>query len=231
MRTCVRTCVSAADFVERLTPPSLLWSPVHQAHTSCVTEHAKYALGATKPGGQGAAASAGSNRQGAAGLYFLAQSPPWTCRCCNVTCTSRETLEGHAAGQKHVKRSRAAAAAAAAAGAVEDGGAPAGSAPVVQTAAVVASDSGKRKRGDGGEENGVKWKKLVRAELASAAGGRMKTQLLVKGAVAAARRKLGDALTGVTDEELHAQCETRLLNCNSRHFVVTEDGYVCRAHT
>ena len=230
MRTCVRTCVSAADFVERLTPPSLLWSPVHQAHTSCVTEHAKYALGATKPGGQGAAASAGSNRQGAAGLYFLAQSPPWTCRCCNVTCTSRETLEGHAAGQKHVKRSRAAAAAAAA-GAVEDGGAPAGSAPVVQTAAVVASDSGKRKRGDGGEENGVKWKKLVRAELASAAGGRMKTQLLVKGAVAAARRKLGDALTGVTDEELHAQCETRLLNCNSRHFVVTEDGYVCRAHT
>lgn len=230
MRTCVRTCVSAADFVERLTPPSLLWSPVHQAHTSCVTEHAKYALGATKPGGQGAAASAGSNRQGAAGLYFLAQSPPWTCRCCNVTCTSRETLEGHAAGQKHVKRSRAAAAAAAA-GAVEDGGAPAGSAPVVQTAAVVASDSGKRKRGDGGEENGVKWKKLVRAELASAAGGRMKTQLLVKGAVAAARRKLGDALTGVTDEELHTQCETRLLNCNSRHFVVTEDGYVCRAHT
>jgi len=228
VRTCVRTCVSAADFVERLTPPSLLWSPVHQAHTSCVTEHAKYALGATKPGGQGAAASAGSNRQGAAGLYFLAQSPPWTCRCCNVTCTSRETLEGHAAGQKHVKRSRAAAAAA---GAVEDGGAPAGSAPVVQTAAVVASDSGKRKRGDGGEENGVKWKKLVRAELASAAGGRMKTQLLVKGAVAAARRKLGDALTGVTDEELHTQCETRLLNCNSRHFVVTEDGYVCRAHT
>jgi hypothetical protein len=101
----------------------------------------------------------------------------------------------------------------------------------VQTAAIVASDSGKRKRGDGGEEEatGIKWKKLARAELASAAGGRLKTQRIIKRAVAAARRKLGYALAGVTNVELHTQCETRLLN--SRHFAVTEDGYVCRAHT
>jgi hypothetical protein len=86
-----------------------------QAHNTCVTEHEKYALGATKPGGfaeQGfhgdgqahrpaAAASADSE---AVGLEFLSERPPWRCACCNVNCTSRPTLLVHAAGAKHKRR-------------------------------------------------------------------------------------------------------------------------------
>lgn len=32
--------------------------------------------------------------------------PPWTCSVCRVTCTSQETLLGHAAGAKHKRRVR-----------------------------------------------------------------------------------------------------------------------------
>jgi len=68
-----------------------------QGHTSCVTEHQKYALQATKPGGKGGGGGGGgpaAAAPGPTGLSFLATAPPWVCSCCNVTCTSRETLEG-----------------------------------------------------------------------------------------------------------------------------------------
>lgn len=85
-----------------------------QGHTTCVTEHEKYALGATKPGGyaaQGfnhgkAANGSATPSTEATGLEFLATRPPWACSVCNVNCTSRETLEGHAAGAKHKRRVR-----------------------------------------------------------------------------------------------------------------------------
>jgi hypothetical protein len=36
----------------------------------------------------------------------LSQRPPWRCSVCNVTCTSRETLTGHASGVKHKRKVR-----------------------------------------------------------------------------------------------------------------------------
>jgi len=104
-----------------------------KAHNSCVTEHDKYAKGATKPGGfaSGGFYGDGEGGQGAAGpaapaaaaagaasapqpvgLEFLASRPPWACSACGVTCTSQDTLLGHAAGAKHRRRSNAAAKAA-----------------------------------------------------------------------------------------------------------------------
>lgn len=78
-------------------------------HTSCVTEHQKYALLATKPGGSGAGAAGPSAGQHApTGTEFLASSPPWVCACCNVTCTSRAALEAHAVGKKHRSKARTA---------------------------------------------------------------------------------------------------------------------------
>ncbi|GAX79446.1 hypothetical protein CEUSTIGMA_g6887.t1 [Chlamydomonas eustigma] len=90
-------------------------------HNSCVTEHQKYALCATKPGGfasQGfkgqavAAADTAPSSQEPTGLEFLSSRPPWKCSVCNVSCTSQETLMAHAAGVKHKRRARAATAAA-----------------------------------------------------------------------------------------------------------------------
>ncbi|WIA20011.1 hypothetical protein OEZ85_005882 [Tetradesmus obliquus] len=92
-----------------------------QGHSTCVSEHEKYALGATKPGGYAAqgyndgaqaaaapAAAAAGGEQEVIGLQFLAERPPWRCSCCNVSCTSRDTLLGHASGVKHKRRARAA---------------------------------------------------------------------------------------------------------------------------
>jgi hypothetical protein len=94
-----------------------------QSHNTCVTEHEKYALGATKPGGfaaqgffedksaapingvgNGGGAAPGDGE--AVGLEFLATSPPWRCNLCNVGATSRETLQTHATGTKHKRRVR-----------------------------------------------------------------------------------------------------------------------------
>ena len=203
----------------RLCPLSFL-TVTFQAHTSCVTEHAKYALGATKPGGAGGGGG-GKQAAGPAGVEFLATSPPWVCRCCSVTCTSRETLEGHAAGQKHVRRSKAAAAAAAAPPAVV------AEPPLAAEAAV---ESIKRKRDDGeGEPGGqapamglVKWNKLCKAAMAGKQSQALKA--LKRAVVAAARHRLGDALAGVSDAELEAQCEARVRG--SSRFVVAADGRV-----
>lgn len=57
---------------------------------TCVTEHEKYALGATKPGGYaaqgfqaapgGAAPAVKAGGGEAKGLEFLSSRPPWKCR-------------------------------------------------------------------------------------------------------------------------------------------------------
>lgn len=88
-----------------------------QGHTQCVTEHEKYALGATKPGGIhcsgfSAEGSAKPGEEGKPeGLNFLTTQPPWKCTICNVNCTSQDTLMGHASGAKHKRRAKAALAA------------------------------------------------------------------------------------------------------------------------
>ncbi len=63
-----------------------------QTHNACVTEHEKYAKGATKPGGHaangffsthaaGGAADAGRPADNAiVGAEFLSTRPPWKCR-------------------------------------------------------------------------------------------------------------------------------------------------------
>lgn len=107
------THVSVASLLTAPPLPHPNLSP--QAHSTCVSEHEKYALGATKPGGYAAqgffhegqaqqvAAAAAADSE-AVGLEFLSERPPWRCSCCNVNCTSRETLMGHAAGAKHKRR-------------------------------------------------------------------------------------------------------------------------------
>jgi hypothetical protein len=204
-------CRERADTQRRLLhSPSCGCEP--QGHTSCVTEHAKYALGATKPGGAGGG-GAGKQLAGPAGLEFLATQPPWVCRCCSVTCTSRETLEGHAAGQKHVRRSKAASAP------------PPAVVAAPPPAAEAAVEHVKRKRdGEGGGQNGqvVKWKKLCRAAMGAKAVQSLTA--LKRAAVAAARHKLGEALAGCSDAELEAQCEARVRE--SSRFVVSADGGV-----
>ena len=76
-------------------------------HVSCVTEHEKYALAATKPGQEGILAASkarnangetgggagGGGSSGAFGEELLSTRPPWKCSCFNVSCTSVETLE------------------------------------------------------------------------------------------------------------------------------------------
>lgn len=82
-----------------------------------MTEVDKYAKGATKPGGyaaqgyykDGSGATVAVVAQAAASTApadtaFLSTRPPWTCSVCKVTCTSQDTLLGHAAGVKHRRR-------------------------------------------------------------------------------------------------------------------------------
>ena len=78
-----------------------------------MTEHDKYAKGATKPGGYAASGYFGNGEtakapdaSAPAGLEFLSVRAPWKCSICNVTCTSQETLWGHASGAKHKRRVR-----------------------------------------------------------------------------------------------------------------------------
>lgn len=83
-----------------------------------MTEVDKYAKGATKPGGYAAQgyykdgsgatvaviAQAAASTADPADTAFLSTRPPWTCSVCKVTCTSQDTLLGHAAGVKHRRR-------------------------------------------------------------------------------------------------------------------------------
>ena len=89
-----------------------------QGHATCVTEVDKYAKGATKPGGYAAqgyykdgscatiavVAQPAASTSEPADTAFLSTRPPWACSVCKVTCTSQDTLLGHAAGVKHRRR-------------------------------------------------------------------------------------------------------------------------------
>ena len=91
-----------------------------QGHTTCVTEHEKYALGATKPGGKASAfnGTAAKEKMGGqtgpfrgeertddiVGREYLATKAPWFCSCCNIECTGAETLKSHALGKKHKRK-------------------------------------------------------------------------------------------------------------------------------
>ncbi|EFJ49197.1 hypothetical protein VOLCADRAFT_117335, partial [Volvox carteri f. nagariensis] len=112
-RSCSASRFSCVDCLQSFTRATV------NGHTTCVTEHEKYALAATKPGGF-AAGGLPANREGGSaagtpaeptGLEFLSTRPPWKCSVCNVNCTSRETLMSHGAGVKHKRRARAALAA------------------------------------------------------------------------------------------------------------------------
>lgn len=82
-----------------------------------MTEVDKYAKGATKPGGYAAqgyykdgsgatvvVAQPVASTSEPADTAYLATRPPWTCSVCKVTCTSQDTLMGHAGGVKHRRR-------------------------------------------------------------------------------------------------------------------------------
>ena len=99
------TCIDCSATFDRFS--------VH-GHNQCVTEHQKYALGATKPGGFAAGGfenvSQPTSKEASepSGLEFLSIRPPWKCSACNIGCTSQETLMAHASGIKHKRRVRAA---------------------------------------------------------------------------------------------------------------------------
>ena len=161
-----------------------------KSHNSCVTEHDKYAKGATKPGGFASGGFFGEGEEGKAaavtapaaapapvGLEFLATRHPWSCSACGVTCTSQETLLGHAAGVKHRRRSNAAAKAAkkegkeAAAVAAEAPATPAAPTPVAAAAPTPETKKAKKE---------PKWRKLGVAALEKAGkGGRLKVKALL----------------------------------------------------
>ena len=45
-----------------------------------------------------------SQQPGTGEQSYLSAVPPWRCALCDVTCSSRETLEGHAKGKKHCNK-------------------------------------------------------------------------------------------------------------------------------
>ena len=153
-----------------------------------MTEHDKYAKGATKPGGfaqngyfnEGAGAgTTGSAGGEVVGDEYLSSRAPWVCSVCNVTCTSRQTLESHATGTKHVRRVRARQK-------TENGDALPSKGDVIDTP-VQSSDtkeeSSKKKKKDKKEkskDSSVKseLKKLVKKELKKNDGSMKKKKLL-----------------------------------------------------
>lgn len=188
-----------------------------QAHTQCVTEHEKYAQGATKPGGfaakgffaEGAAVPPQANTPAGAaeGLQFLSTRAPWVCSVCTVTCTSRETLLGHAQGAKHKRRSKAAQAAAtgdqptAAAGAQAAFPEPIAAAAAAEPEAPAPTNGHKEAAPGqaepvevekGGKAKVPKWKKLAAAQLRKS-GGPMKVEKLLAAVLAAAAAPGADA--------------------------------------
>lgn len=114
LNQCYTSSFTCIDCSRQFDPASVA------GHTQCVTEHDKYAKGATKPGGfaekgfyeegdgeQGGKKGSAGGSGGISGEEFLSTRPPWYCSVCNVKCTSRETLENHATGAKHTRRVRA----------------------------------------------------------------------------------------------------------------------------
>ena len=167
-------------------------------HTSCVTEHEKYAQGATKPGGfasqgfygDGTAqqnGGGGGGDGGAEGLEFLSTRAPWKCSICNVACTSSETLMGHAAGAKHKRRAKAAIAARNGgndkAGDKKEEGKSKGEATTENGNGNSTPDedkkSSKKKSSKKDKKKEINWKKLAATELKKS-GGDMKLKKLLK---------------------------------------------------
>lgn len=190
------------------------------AHVSCGTEHDKYARGATKPGGhaaggfygdeggdggggpRGGQVSAAANSDGnVVGARHLATRPPWVCALCNVTTTSRDTLLGHAAGAKHVRRARAvdrgakkaagaqAEAETTPAAAADDQAAddqkPAAAA-TVETPATPPEKWGSKKRAPTSTPKPPRWKKLAATALKSAPKRKLSEDALVAAVAQAA---------------------------------------------
>ncbi len=180
-----------------------------KAHNSCVTEHDKYAKGATKPGGFASAGffGEGEGGQGAGaapvagtaeatapapvGLEFLATRHPWACSVCGVTCTSHETLLGHAAGVKHRRRANAASKAAKKGEEAVEQAAPATPAPVAAAAAAAAAVVECTPERPSKKE--PKWKKLGVAALKKAAPKRLKVSALQALVLGAAGLPAGEA--------------------------------------
>jgi cell growth-regulating nucleolar protein len=180
-------------------------------HTSCVTEHEKYAQGATKPGGfasggfygdgttgQENGGGSGGGGGGAEGLEFLSTRAPWKCSICNVNCTSSETLMGHAAGAKHKRRAKAAIAARNGGGGIdkiEDQGKFVPAAAVNGQNGKSATSEDKKsskdeKTKDKKKKKEVNWKKLAAKELKKS-GGDMKSKKLIKALLSAAAGEEG----------------------------------------
>ena len=85
------------------------------SHDRCFTEHEKYALAKASHNLQPNTASSPHSTRSAQpsqrrieGEKYLASKPPWKCFLCNITCTSLDTLRGHAAGKRHISKARAA---------------------------------------------------------------------------------------------------------------------------
>lgn len=176
-----------------------------------MTEHEKYAQGATKPGGFAAQGffgdgtpSAGGEAAGAAeGLEFLSTRAPWKCSICNVNCTSKETLMGHAQGAKHKRRAKAAIAArnggtgngtegAPAEQQQQANGAQEAQAPEEANGKSEEQQEEKKDKESKGKKKEIKWKKLAAAEL-KRSGGEMKAKKLLKAILAAAGSEGGDS--------------------------------------
>ncbi len=201
-----------------------------------MTEHQKYALLATKPGGAGAGppASGGGGGGPPAGEHFLATRAPWVCGCCNVTCTSAETLAGHAQGKKHKSKARSAAAAAAppAAAAAPPADAAAAKRPAEADAAADAdADAPPAKAARAADAanaaaappalSSVKWKKLAAEALRAAPEQRLKASKLQRAVLAAARAKHGAA---AGDDAALAEAYAARIGASARFAPV--DGYV-----
>lgn len=202
-----------------------------------MTEHEKYALLATKPGGAGAqtalAGGTGGGGGGSAGgptpgAQFLATRAPWLCSCCGVTCTSAETLAGHAGGKKHRSKARAAEGGAPAQAATADAQ-PAAAKRAAEAPAEAPAPAKAARAGDAAAAApAVKWRKLATEALRAAPGQRLKASKLHRAAVAAARAKHGDALDAAgNDDDLAAACAA-VLAASSR-FVTGDDGRVTLA--
>jgi cell growth-regulating nucleolar protein len=158
-----------------------------------VTEHEKYAQGATKPGGfasggfygdgttgQQNGSGSGGGGGGAEGLEFLSTRAPWKCSICNVNCTSSETLMGHAAGAKHKRRAKAAIAA-------RNGGSEKKEEKKEEEKVEVAangSEKDKKFSKKDKKKKEIDWKKLAATELKKS--GSMKSKKLIKAILSAA---------------------------------------------
>jgi len=210
-----------------------------KGHTSCVSEHDKYALSATKPGGK---AAGGHDQQHASkaasqpvappdGDKFLAKKAPWDCACCKVKCTSPETLAGHATGKKHRNKVKATllreAEAAGGAGAAAPDATAKGKLEAnepVSTGETASHDKKRKAEGDKQAEtqgkkpkSDVKWKKYITNELQSREGGRLKVKELQKAAV---QRVLKDCKTAEgLDEEALREEMLAVLNSSSQFIV------------